>query len=543
MSATAKRWAAGAATAVVLGAVAFFATRPGGDRLSPGVESRGQAQPARAADWVMYGGTTARNLVNLTSKNLPAEWDVEKGENVKWAVDLGSKAYGGPIVSNGRVFVGTNNQKPRNPKDVDAKGQPIDLGIIMCFDEATGKFHWQTTFTKLASGRVNDWPLEGVCSTPCVEGDLLYYVNNRCEIICSKTTDGSIVWKVDMMKELGVFPHNIASGSPMIVGDDLYVVTSNGVDEGHINVPAPKAPSFVKVAKKDGKVLWTDASPTISLTNTPAGADEKEFVKRLVNRGQLIQHGQWSNPAYGVVDGQPQVVFPGGEGWIYAFDPSNGKLLWKFDCNPKDSVYELSGKGTRNDFIATPVIYKNRVYIGVGQDPEHESGVGHLYCIDMTKRGDVSDEIVESYEPKLVTKKNPKSAMVWHYGGATTPADRKKLGRNYYFGRTMSTCAIHEDICYIAELMGTVHALDANTGKVFWTHDTGAMTWSSTYWADGKIYQGNDDGLVTVFKHGKTKEILAEVAMPGRVRATPVAANGTLFVMTENKLYAIAEKK
>ena len=61
---------------------------------------------------------------------------------------------------------------------------------------------------------------------------------------------------------------------------------------------------------------------------------------------------------------------PGGDGWIYSFDP-DGKLLWKFDCNPKDAEYELGGKGTRSDFIATPVIYKDRVYIGVGQDPEH----------------------------------------------------------------------------------------------------------------------------------------------------------------------------
>src|SRR5262249_9175073 len=160
--------------------------------------------------------------------------------------------------------------------------------------------------------------------------------------------------------------------------------------------------------------------------------------------------GQWSNPAYGVVNGKPQVVFPGGDGWIYSFDPESGKLIWKFDCNPKDAKYELGGKGTRSDFIATPVIYKNQVYIGTGQDPEHEDGVGHLWCIDMTKEGDVSPTLVTDakvWPPK--TKPNPNSAMVWHYGG---PADPKKTGRNYYFGRTMSTCAIHDDLVYAGEL-------------------------------------------------------------------------------------------
>ena len=55
-----------------------------------------------------------------------------------------------------------------------------------------------------------------------------------------------------------------------------------------------------------------------------------------------------------------------------AFDPPTGKLLWKFDGNPKDAVYELGGTGTRSDFVmAAPVVADGKVYIGIGQDPEH----------------------------------------------------------------------------------------------------------------------------------------------------------------------------
>ena len=49
----------------------------------------------------------------------------------------------------------------------------------------------------------------------------------------------------------------------------------------------------------------------------------------------------WSNPAYGVVKGKAQVIFPGGDGWLYSFEPKTGKLIWKMDLNPKDSVWEL----------------------------------------------------------------------------------------------------------------------------------------------------------------------------------------------------------
>jgi len=508
----------------------------------PAPVAGGKEAAAVADGWTMFGGSPARNMVNLTVKNLPVEWNVEDGTNMLWKADLGSRAYGGPVVTGGRVYAGTNNQNPRDKNDIK-NGEPVDLGVLMTFDVKDGKFLWQTTFPKLAAGRVVDWPLEGLCSTPTVEGERLYYVSNRCEVICSDTS-GKIVWKLDMIGKLGVFPHNLSVCSPLLVDNDLWIVTANGVDEGHINVPAPKAPSFIKLDKRDGKVLWQNNDPTAKLAEAPKGDDQKVFIKQLVDRGDLIQHGQWSNPAYGVVQGQPQIIFPGGNGWVYSFDP-NGKLLWRFDCNPKDAFYELGSKGTRNDFIATPVIHDNKVYIGVGEDPEHLVAVGHLWCIDMTKSGDVSPELVTDgsvFPPK--TKANPNSAMVWHYGGPTTPEDRKKLKRNYYFGRTMSTCAVHDGLVYAADLNGYLNCLDAATGKLYWSHYTKAETWCSPCWADGKVYLGNDDGGVFVFAHGKEKKLLAENSMPGPVRMAPiVAANDVLYVIAGNRLYAIGNKK
>src|ERR1700677_1337645 len=446
-----KRWLAAGLTAVVLVAVLVFLklSGPGG-----GVESTASADVVRTeSSWPMFGGGPTRNMVNLTAKGLPEEWDPDpkKPVNILWTADLGSRAYGGPTIADGKIFVGTNNQLVRNKKNRTVKLQqeakdvllkigdkeikdakdlktmqaifadvpittksiectfrrdgneqtdklsviPIDLGVLMVFDQAKGTFLYETTYPKLKSGQVCDWPLEGLCSTPTVEGKHVYYTSNRCEVICADT-DGKEIWKLDMMKERGVFPHNLTASGPLIVGDGLYLVTANGVDEGHINVPSPKAPSFLKLNKKNGNVLWQDNSPTIKLAEAKGNKDDKDFMKTLVDRAELIQHGQWSNPAYAVVDGQPQVVWPGGNGVLYSFTP-DGKLPWHFDCNPKDAKYQLGAKGTRSDFIASPVIYKNRVYIGTGQDPEHLQGVAHLWCIDMDKRGDVSPELVTDY--------------------------------------------------------------------------------------------------------------------------------------------------
>src|SRR4026209_2797784 len=124
-----KRWLAAAPTAPVMVAILLSAAlAPGPNPLIPQIADA-RAPAVKGSDWTMFGGTPSRNFVSTVAKNLPAKWNVEKGENILWSADLGSKAYGGPIVAGGRIFVGTNNGKPRDPKDRDAKGAPIDLGV------------------------------------------------------------------------------------------------------------------------------------------------------------------------------------------------------------------------------------------------------------------------------------------------------------------------------------------------------------------------------------------------------------------------------
>jgi outer membrane protein assembly factor BamB len=441
-------------------------------------------------------------MVNAVEKGLPTSWDVDSGTNVKWTQALGSQSYGNPVVVGGKVFVGTNNEGRRDP---DIKG---DKGNILCFRESDGGFLWQAVFDKLQAGRVNDWPLQGICSTVHVVGDRAYFVNNRCELIAADVegfhdgeNDGmqdeiytgkekaDIVWAYDMIEELGAFPHNLATSSPIVVGDHVYLLTGNGVDEGHLNLPSPTSPSFIAVHKESGELVWEFAD-----------------VERVL-------HGQWSSPSFGEIKGKGQVVFPGGDGWLYALDAATGALVWKFDCNPKDSVWELGGHGTRNNLIATPVFLENKVYIGVGQDPEHGTGIGHLYCIDATGSGDVT-----------------RSHAIWHRGGDE-------------FGRTMSTVAVADGLLYVADLAGFLYCFDAATGKLHWKHDLLAAVWGTATVIDGHVYIGNEDGDVLITKHSKEKEILGEYNMGGPVYTTPTAANGVLYIATKSTLFALGKVK
>lgn len=584
-------------------AVAVAPDARGADKPAPAPASNAPAQPAKAAgagDWApvasnagpsdhtMFGGTVSRNMVNAKDKvyKVPSEtpkWDepeeVKKwsAEWVLWKADLGSRAYGGPTIAGGRVFVGTNNEQPRDNRDTvkskDGFVQPIDKGVLMCFDEKTGKFLWQHVNDKLPNGNVTDWPKEGLCSTPTVEGDRVYYVSNRCTIVCADVnglangnqgiqtekyknpTDADIIWEYDLIKNQDVFPHNMSAGSPLVVGDLIYSVTANGVDENHINLPSPLAPSFIAINKKDGTLAWKSNIP-----------------------GKNIMHGQWSNPVYGEFDGVKTIVFPGGDGWIYGFTPDKGEMIWKFDCNPKFTVYDLGGTGNRNDFIGTPVVYEGKIYIGVGQDPEHSSGIANFYCFQPKKdsKGDISKHLEDKKKgpdgkEEIGEKPNPNSCEVWRYGWEEK---RKYSPRDFKFGRTMSTACIVDGVVYISELHGYLHCLDARTGDQYWQYDTKASIWGSPYYTDGKVFLATESGDMYIFKHvPKPKKfdpieaakdapdmksaraiqkaekakiekeyLLAKLEFPNAIRSTPIVANGVLFVMTENTLFALKTK-
>ena len=124
-------------------------------------------QPTKASvreteDWPMAGGRASRNAVTQMP-GIPVEWDASDAKSFKWVASLGSISYTTPVISHGMVFVGTNNEGLRDPA---LEG---DRGVLMAFRESDGEFLWQATSEKLASGQVNDWPEQGICSTPTTQ--------------------------------------------------------------------------------------------------------------------------------------------------------------------------------------------------------------------------------------------------------------------------------------------------------------------------------------------------------------------------------------
>jgi outer membrane protein assembly factor BamB len=547
------------ATILCLWGAAAAASAAGDASLGPGP---GPGPPPGKEDWSQWGGSPQRNSVSA-ARGLPVQWQVgqldrktgrwlnQGSKNIRWAARLGSECYAPAVVAGSRIFCTTNNDAGYLAKYPER----VDLGCLICFDLQDGGFLWQHSVEKLKAGQSVDWPKQGICGSPLVEGELVWIVTNRGEVAClaARGAGGSgesrVVWSFDMMRELGCVQRYMASCSVTSAGDLLLVCTSNGRDTKD-KLPAPESPSFIALHKRTGKLVWADNSP-----------------------GDNILDGQWSSPAFGVFEGVPQAVFAGGDGWLYSFQatpatdeaaaPGNApakasrpKLLWKFDCNPKESRWQTGGTGTRNSIVATPVIYDGRVYIVTGQDPEAGEGPADLWCIDPTKRGDVSAELAVDRDGKTLPARriqavdrtageravaNPSSAALWRYRGkegGKEGADFKNV-----LHRSLAMPAIKDDILVLGDLAGLVHCLDAKTGKVHWTQDMLSGIWAAPLIADGKVYLGTQDGDVVVVEFSKQYKELAKNNMGASVHASPVAVGDTLYVCTSGNVFAIALPK
>src|SRR5437764_432160 len=279
--------------------------------LAATISSQSASDPG-SGDWPMWGGTPDRNMVS-TMKGLPTEWDVKTKKNVKWIAELGSQSYGNPVVAGGMVFVGTNNERLRDPK------QPGDRGVLMAFREDTGEFLWQQTHEKLTSGRANDWPYQGVASSPLVEGNRLYYVSNRGVVWCldvngfadgnqgpvkdEKLTgphDDDVIWEFDTNPKESVWPktRNEVIGTPVIFEDKVYI--GNGQDPEH--------------GEGVGHFYAIDATKRGDITKT--GLVWHKDIRRSI-----------STPS--IADGL--VYIPDFSGFLHCLDAKTGQEYWTHD--------------------------------------------------------------------------------------------------------------------------------------------------------------------------------------------------------------------
>ena len=133
----------------------------------------------------------------------------------------------------------------------------------------------------------------------------------------------------------------------------------------------PRTGGRVTRKRRNWRVRYRDADGVMRDATTPV-----VYVSKAGNNDN--DGSTWAQAKQTITAGIATVLETGGE-LLDSVSPATGKLIWKFDMNPKDSKWILGGRGTRNNVISTPVIHENIVYLGVGQDPEHGEGSDSIF--------------------------------------------------------------------------------------------------------------------------------------------------------------------
>jgi outer membrane protein assembly factor BamB len=409
---------------------------------------------------------------------------------------------GGPIALGTGKAIAAASTKWSAP----SSGLPAtNSGAVVCLD-AEGKLLWRATHPRLGA-RIHDMG-QPIRSTPCIDGDRVYYVSNRGELVCadvegfhdgandgpfdseetSGPTDADFLWKLDMISELGVYRHEAGdvgnpSSSPVVIGNLVYCVTGHGrtgtleltyaaQSKGGENV---EAPSFLAVHKLTGKVAWSSSAP-----------------------GRNILLGQWSSPVHARINDADVVIFPGGDGFLYGFEVISGTLLWKFDCNEP---------GAKNYFVATPVVQGNTLYVGLNRDFEQPTA-SPLLAIDLVASGGV---------PRIK----------WKF---QAPA----------FGSTYTSAAVGEGIVYVSGEQGVLFAIDGATGQELWQSkfEDGRVFFASPVVHDGKVYAGGDSTLA-IFAAGREKRCIGHYEFESSGTSTPAFTRDGVIVPAGNSLWTL----
>ena len=375
-------------------------------------------------------------------------------------------------------------------------------------------------------------------SSPVVFGDRLYLQNTvgagateQERLLCLNADTGRLLWEHRYNIFTSDVPaHRIAWSSP-------------AVDAASGNVFAISGNGLVMSLSRDGKVLW-----------------ERSLAEEF---GMWTTHGgRMSSP---IVDGNQVIVsgltfswgqFAGGAHRFISFDKSSGQILWVSapEGRPTDTIYA-------NPFVAT--VNGVRMFFSGGSDGAMhalKANTGEpIWNWLVSKRGlntaalVVGDDVIVTHsEENIISNEMGMLAAVPAAStGVLADKGARWLVRGVQAGYA-SPVSDGERI-YLLDNGGVLLAFDLKTGKELWKETIGTIAKASPVLADGKLYVGTENtgdagGKFFIIKPGADKaEILDQdwLGTPEKseqIIASPIVARGRVYVTSMDALYAIGAK-
>jgi len=245
---------------------------------------------AIAADWPHWLGPNGDGI------SLETDWKNEINDPI-WKAKVGV-GFSAVSVANGKLYTMGHDGKK-------SAGQET----VYCLDARTGKSIWKQSYPAPLVDYLHEG---GPCSTPTVDGSIVYTISKHGLLHAYQAKDGKVIWKKDMMKEAGMKrpPEWGFAASPYVLGDQLII----------------EAGATYSLNKKTGQVIWK------SKTYRPA----------------------YGTPTIFKPNGKPMVAVLKTDGLVL-LDPTNGKTL---DFVKWETSYRTNA--------STPIVQGDKLFISTG---------------------------------------------------------------------------------------------------------------------------------------------------------------------------------
>ncbi|MBN2319922.1 MAG: PQQ-binding-like beta-propeller repeat protein [Acidobacteria bacterium] len=426
---------------------------------------------------------------------------LDSPEVLRWRTLLDA-GHSTPTVCKNRIFLTTFNA---------AREELATVALSV----DSGKALWKRT---VPATRIEDFNYQtgsAAQATPACDGRRVYVFFGSYGLICYDL-DGKQLWD----HRMGPFQDEYGSASsPVLVNGRVIVQQDHDVD------------SFLMALDgESGRVLWKTERP--------------DAVR------------SYSTPAVWTRNGRKELLVAGALE-LAGFDPADGKKLWWTDGLARiviptpvpsgDTVYMASwspgGDGIRRSEIEPwPEALRRWDRNSDGTLSRYEVRNPDVrmrfFGMDIDQNGNLNREEWERYadvfqraqngilaiKPSSANGRQKDSAVVWQY----------TRGAPY-----VATPLLDNNLLWIVKDGGIVTKIDVESGKVLQQKRLPAIGnyYASPVSADGKVFFASDQGTVSILANEPDWRVISTHNFRERMYASPLVAEGCLFIRTEKALY------